>query len=441
METKSYKYKKGIKILNKSPYTAIEGTETLGLPKYVFVPLKQYKGASPLVMIEIGEEVYVGSILAKSRTCVILSPVTGKVVAIEKRPSIYGGSCDHIIIETNSEEAYFRLPDLIEEDLTPEQVLKRIYDCGIVNNDGVPLYKKLTIEEGETVDSIVINACTNEPYINSTVALFNSMPNEVIKGIEYLVKCVGVNFVKIAVTDSVFAQLTPFLEALKSHDSLIKFELSKVGEKYPVGDEEELISVLGKKNRKQKTLVKSKMIVVDAGCCFSVYQALTRGYCDDYKLITVTGVGEVYNEQRNVWVKVGTTVGEILNQTRYGYSDDITKIVVGGPFRGIAISGMDCSITKTTKGVLFLTGMENALNLESACIGCGKCVEACPKKLLPYKIDELSQAEDYDSCKKFGAEHCTKCGCCSYVCPTKRHLVQRIAYAKDVIEGKGGERL
>jgi electron transport complex protein RnfC len=60
---------------------------------------------------------------------------------------------------------------------------------------------------------------------------------------------------------------------------------------------------------------------------------------------------------------------------------------------------------------------------------------------LPYKIDELSQDEDYDGCKKFGVEYCTKCGCCSYVCPTKRHLVQRISYAKDVIDGKGGERI
>ncbi len=441
MEIKSYKYKRGIKLLSQSPYTVVDGTETLGLPKYVFVSLKQAKGALPLVMVEVGEEVYVGSILAKGRTTVVLSPVTGKVVAIEKRPSVFGGSCDHVIIETNSEEAFFRLPDLIEEELTPDQILKRIYDCGIVNNDGVPLYKKLTVEEDEIVDSIVINACTDEPYINSTAFLFNTMPNDVIRGIEYIVQCLGANFVKIAMTDSVCTQLNPFLEVLRNYDGMIRFEVSKVGDKYPVGDENELVYALSDSRKHIKQNKKSKLVVIDAGCCLPVFQAITRGVCDDYKLITVVGVGELYNEQKNIWVKVGTTIGEIVNQTRQGYSDNITKIVVGGPMRGVAVSGLDCSITKTTKGVMFLSGMENALNLESDCIGCGKCSEVCPKRLLPYKLDELSQDEDYDGCKRFGVEYCTKCGCCSYVCPTKRYLVQRISYAKDVIEGKGGERI
>ena len=441
MEVKSYKYKRGVRLLEKSPYIVSEGTETLGLSRYIFVPLKQFKGPTPLIMIEVGEEVSVGSILAKGRTCVILSPVSGNVVAIEKRPSIYGGVCDHIIIETGREETYFPLPELNEDKLTPEQILKRIFDCGIVNNDGVPLYQKLTIEEGEVIDSIVINACTDELFIDSSSSIMNTMPYEVIQGIEYLVKCIGVNVVKLAVTNSTYKRLEDFLSVLKTYDGLIRFEVARVGDNYPVGDEDILTSVLNRNRKKPKTLDKSRMIVIDVGCCFSVYQAITRGFCDDYKLITISGVGENFNEQKNVWVKVGTTIGDILNQTRQGVTDGVTKIVVGGPMRGVSVSGLECAVTKTTKGIQFMSDVATALNLETKCIGCGKCVEVCPKRLLPYRIDELSQSENYDECNKFGATECTKCGCCSYVCPAKRHLVQRIIYAKDVIEGRGGERI
>ena len=441
MEIKSYKYNKGIKFEEKSPYVVVEGTETLGVPQYIFVPLKQFKGAIPLLMVEIGERVHVGSVLAKGRTGVILSPATGEVVAVEKRPSAHGGVCDHVIIATSTEDRYYRLPELKDTQLSPAAILKRIFECGLINNDGIPLYKKLTIEEGEVVEAIVINVCTDEPFVNSTVCLLNTMPQQIIKAIEYLVKAVGVNTVKIAVTDNSYAGLDAFLEALKEYKGLIKFEVAKVGNNYPVGDEEILTSVLRKGKKVPNGKAKPKMIVIDAAVCFSVYQAVARGYADDYKLITVLGVGQHGNEQKNVWVKVGTTIGDILIQTRFGDYGNITKIVVGGPMRGKAVSGFDVAITKTTKSVLFMSGMEGALNLESKCIGCGKCVKVCPINLLPYRLDELSQNEDYDGCKKFGVEACTKCGCCAYVCPTRRHLVQRISYAKDVIDGKGGGRV
>ncbi len=443
MEVKSYKYNKGIKFEERSPYELVEGTETLGVPQFVFVPLKQFKGAVPLLMVEIDEYVCVGTILAKGRTGVILSPVTGKVVAIEKRPSAHGGSCDHVIIQTAEKEMYYRLPDLKDSQLSPVVILRRIFDCGIVNNDGVPLYKKLTIENGEIVDSIVINVCTDEPYVNSTICLLNTMPRETIKAFEYIVKAVGVNSVKIAVTDNAYINLEKFFRELKAYKGLIKFEISKVGNNYPVGDEEVLVKVLSKVKTKKGAPKKknAKMIVIDASACFAVYQAIARGYADDYKLITVLGVGPQGNQQKNVWVKVGTTIGDILSQTGSGAYGNITKVIVGGPMRGKAVSGFDVSITKTTKSILFMTGMESALNLESKCIGCGKCVDVCPIGLLPYKLDELSQNEEYEACKKFGAEFCTKCGCCAYVCPTRRHLVQRISYAKDVIDGKGGGRV
>ena len=74
---------------------------------------------------------------------------------------------------------------------------------------------------------------------------------------------------------------------------------------------------------------------------------------------------------------------------------------------------------------------------EINCISCGRCKVVCPKNLSPRDIDRATENGDMVTSKHLGAEACTKCGCCSFVCPSKRHLTQRISYAKDFIEDKG----
>ena len=50
-----------------------------------------------------------------------------------------------------------------------------------------------------------------------------------------------------------------------------------------------------------------------------------------------------------------------------------------------------------------------------------------------YCVAEISKAYRLDLCdelKKLCADLCMECGCCAYVCPAKRHIVQTNKLAK-----------
>lgn len=57
--------------------------------------------------------------------------------------------------------------------------------------------------------------------------------------------------------------------------------------------------------------------------------------------------------------------------------------------------------------------------------------------LMPVYIESSLFAKDLESAKKFGAKSCIGCGCCSYVCPAKRYLVQSVKLAKKTIQERG----
>ena len=61
---------------------------------------------------------------------------------------------------------------------------------------------------------------------------------------------------------------------------------------------------------------------------------------------------------------------------------------------------------------------------------CGKCAAVCPVFLNPRLIEQAYINEDYDDLRKNKLHSCIGCGCCSYVCPSKRFLKQRIEAAK-----------
>ena len=106
------------------------------------------------------------------------------------------------------------------------------------------------------------------------------------------------------------------------------------------------------------------------------------------------------------------------------------KIISGGPMMGFAMTNANFPIAKNTSGVLFLTEEETFLSEESPCIGCGKCIKACPCRLTPVMIVRSLNLDNLDEARRFGLMDCVECGCCSYVCPANIRLVQRFRIGK-----------
>ncbi len=69
----------------------------------------------------------------------------------------------------------------------------------------------------------------------------------------------------------------------------------------------------------------------------------------------------------------------------------------------------------------------------SECINCGRCVSHCPMRLMPNMINHAFEARDTEKLTKLKVNLCMECGCCSYICPAKRPLVQTNKLAKAML--------
>jgi electron transport complex protein RnfC len=56
--------------------------------------------------------------------------------------------------------------------------------------------------------------------------------------------------------------------------------------------------------------------------------------------------------------------------------------------------------------------------------------------LLPLNINMLVEKNMTEELEKFNINDCIECGCCSYVCPAKRHLVQSMRLGKSRLKAR-----
>ena len=170
------------------------------------------------------------------------------------------------------------------------------------------------------------------------------------------------------------------------------------------------------------------MLPSDAGCvvsntdtAISIYMAVCESTPLMRRIITVTG--DAIKEPRNFNVKTGTNYRELIEEAG-GFVSKPEKIVSGGPMMGLALFSLDIPVTKTSSALLCLSKDEVAMNEPSACIRCGRCVQACPSKLVPQKMLEYAENFNEEGFMKLNGMECYECGCCTFVCPAKRRLTQ-----------------
>ena len=97
---------------------------------------------------------------------------------------------------------------------------------------------------------------------------------------------------------------------------------------------------------------------------------------------------------------------------------------------GIAVPDTSVPVLKNTNAVIALTEKEAKLPEPTPCIKCGACVNHCPFGINPAAIAKAYKNDDIEGMEKAGATLCMECGCCSFICPTNRPLVQTNKLAK-----------
>ena len=105
---------------------------------------------------------------------------------------------------------------------------------------------------------------------------------------------------------------------------------------------------------------------------------------------------------------------------------DPEKIICGGPMMGFGMFDLNVPTTKTSTALLALTQDDVSAMEPSPCINCGRCVEACPGRIVPSLLATYAEHFDEESFVEHNGMECCECGCCSFVCPAKRPLTQEI---------------
>ena len=145
------------------------------------------------------------------------------------------------------------------------------------------------------------------------------------------------------------------------------------------------------------------------------------------RLVTVDG--SALKEGKNVFAPIGTSAGELIDFVG-GFIDeeDVGRVLSGGPMMGICLANLNEPTLKTTNALIALNRKDSKEPTPTACNHCGRCVSACPFDLNPTTFSRALAYEDKEERVKILLDAhiglCMECGCCSFVCPAKRPLVQ-----------------
>ena len=398
------------------------------LPKGDLVyPLSQHIGAPASPIVKKGDHVLKGQMIAEAGGFVsapIYASVSGTVKAIEPHVNPTGAKVNCIVIENDGQYEEVEYPPVKPlSELTKEEILNMIANAGIVGMGGVgfPTRVKLSPKEPDKIDYIIANCAECEPYITADYRRMMETPELLVEGMKVILKLFDNAKGIFGVEDNKPDCIAKLKELVKDEP---RMEVKTLMTKYPQGAERQLIyATTGR-------AINSTMLPADAGCVvdnvetvISIYNAVVKGIPSMERVVTVSGDGVA--NPGNYKVLFGTNQRELV-EAAGGLKEGCEKVISGGPMMGFAMYTLDTPITKTSSSILCLSKDEVSASTATACINCGRCVEACPSRIIPSRLADLAERHDEAGFVKMNGLECVECGSCSYVCPAKRHLKQAI---------------
>lgn len=391
----------------------------------VVYPMQQHIGLPAKPVVAVGERVLVGQRIGEANGVVsanVLSAVSGTVKAIEERMTVSGNLCQSVVIENDN--AFATVEGFgIKRDytaLSKEEIRRYIKDAGIVGlgGTGFPTHVKLAPKRDEAVEYVIVNGMECEPYLTADGCLMVEEGRRLIDGVKIILQL-------FENAKGIIAVGGDKKEAIKTLSGLVKKEdritVKVIKAKYPLGAERQVIrAVTGRK-------LNASMIPADVGCVvhnvetvLAVYRAVAESVPFIRRVVTVSGDGVA--RPQNFQVCFGTSFEELLHAAG-GAAEDAELFVAGGPMRGVALTELSVSVTKTV-GAFTVLKKADVGGMTSSCIRCGRCMEVCPGHLVPQKLIKYAEWGDKDGFVRLGGMECCECGSCSYICPAGRELTQ-----------------
>jgi Na+-translocating ferredoxin:NAD+ oxidoreductase subunit C len=407
------------------------------LPKTAVIPLSQHIGTPATAVIQKGDIVKVGQLIGQSTGFVsanIHASVSGTVTKIEdtadssgfKRPAI------HIAVEGDEWLETIDRSEALAREIKDDAatIIKKIQEAGIVGLGGAtfPTQVKLSVPTGKKADTLIINGVECEPYLTADHRLMLEKSNELMVGIQILMKGLGVDKAYLGIENNKTDAIEKLTQVCKDYTGI---EVVALKIKYPQGAEKQLIkAITGREVPSGKLPIDVSAVVQNVGTAYAVYEAIQKNKPLFERIVTVTGKG-VKNPQ-NFLARVGTPIIELIQATGADLGKT-GKIIAGGPMMGRAVINLDSPVIKGTSGILLMEENEAARQPSGPCIRCAKCVEVCPMGLEPYLLMTLSEKQIWDKSEDGHVMDCIECGSCMFTCPANRPLLDYIRLSKATV--------
>ncbi len=418
-------------------FTAGRPIERLPFPPQLVLPLGQHAGKPSVPLVRKGQEVARGEPIARADGFVSVplhAPASGVVRDIRLMPSARGPKVMSIVLDVyagDPQEVLYGTPVDVEH-LSPTEIVKAVQDTGLVGLGGAafPTHVKMTVPDGCTIDTVLINGCECEPFLTTDHRLMVERAAELVEGTRILMRALGAARAVIGTEDNKLDAVAAVEKVLRPGDCV---SVKAVRTKYPQGAEKMLAKALvGREIPSGKFPSAVGLGVFNVATTVEMGELLPmrRGVIE--RVVTVTGPG--VQRPGNYLLPIGTPIRWLLE--RCGFEGGPRHLIMGGPMMGGTVSSLDTPITKGCGGLLVLGEQELTREEQMRrhpCISCAACVNACPLHLNPCELGKLAHKARYaEMAGRLHLNDCFECGCCSYVCPAAIPLVQLFRVAKAV---------
>lgn len=418
-------------------------TQTAKLPRQAIFPLSQHIGAPAKPVVKKGDKVKVGTLLAEAGGFVsapIYSSVSGTVLKIDEAVDATGYRKPAIIVKVEGDEWEESIDrsDKLETleghpELTPEEIIECVKKAGVtgMGGAGFPTFIKLCPPPTAKAECVILNGVECEPYITSDYRLMMEHADEILVGLELLMKAVKVAKGYIGIEENKPQAIALFEEKIAGRYDI---EIVPLAKKYPQGGEKQLVDAVIRRQVPAPPAIPVNVgaVVQNVGTAFAVYQAVMKNKPLFERYTTVTG--KRLERPSNFLVRMGTPMIDLIDECG-GMPEGDNKLLAGGPMMGKALTSVEVPICKGTNSVTILSGDDAKRKPVQPCIRCAKCVSVCPMGLEPYLLATASALHDWEKVEAAGVTSCIECGSCQFTCPAHRPMLDNIRLGKSTVMG------
>ncbi len=412
--------------------------EVLPLPQTVYISMAQHLGAPAKPVVAVGDKVKTGQVIAEPGgfiSAYVHSSVSGTVKSIAPRADLAGRMVPHVEIAVEGDDwaEGIDLSDTLVKEIPQDtaMMLERIKSCGVVGLGGAtfPTHVKLNPGPGAKAECLIINGAECEPYLTSDFRIMLERGREIIVGAAIMQKILGGCRCVVGIEENK-PEAIAAMEKARAELGYPHISILPLKKKYPQGGEKQLIDAVLRRQVKSGCLpISEGAVVQNVATALAVYEAVQKNKPLITNVLTVTGDCLPLEKQHNYLFRIGMPLSYIARYAG-GVPDEAAKIISGGPMMGKAIVNVDACTVKGSSSILYLSAAATRRGVESACIRCGRCAEACPMGLEPFLLRRLALAGDHAALEENAVQDCIECGCCLYSCPAQIPLLDIIRQSK-----------